>query len=74
MMLAFRGYPLGPEHIAMPGKNADLPGICRAPFHRAQTQSNLRPTGLESASLRREKVAFDILPNSLVPNRPAKFP
>jgi len=32
MVLAFRGYPLRPDHIPMPGKNAGLPGFCRAPF------------------------------------------
>lgn len=57
MMLAFRAYPLRPERVAMPGKNEGLPGICRAPFRRAATPTNLRPQGssIRAAPLRESR-------------------
>src|ERR1044072_3881603 len=56
MMPAFRGYPLRPEHIAMPGKNAGLPGICRAPFHRLYDLRSTYATRLSAGGVADEWV------------------
>jgi len=65
MMLAFRGYTLRPEHIAMPGKNAGLPGICRAPFHRAQRRPICScKAGIRAALLRESRApTFPLTPS-----------
>jgi len=49
MVRPFRDHSLRYECFAMPGKNAGLPGICRAPFHRAQRGPICSRKGLESA-------------------------